>query len=85
MLAEEADYTAAGLQPRLIGVEVEAIDPLDIQLHLVLKQLPNGMLYHCYWPRLTLGLRVLPPLRRLYPEFSDSESDQPGPHHDSSV
>ena len=74
VVLEEADHTAAGLQPWLIGIEIEPINALDIQLHLVPKQLPYRVFYHCYWPRLTLGLRVLSPLRRLPPESSDSVS-----------
>jgi hypothetical protein len=69
VLAEEPNNPAAGLQARLLGVEVDPVDPFDVQLHFVHKQLPDPMLYHCQWPRLTLGLRVLPPPRRLYPKL----------------
>jgi hypothetical protein len=35
--AEEPNHPAAGLHPRLVGIEVEPVDALDVQLHLVLK------------------------------------------------
>jgi len=81
---EEANHPTAGLQSGLVGIEVQPVDPLDVELHLVFQQFPQRLFYHCHWPRLTLGLNVLPPPVRL-PTEAYYFRDQPGPPQGSSV
>jgi len=61
MLLEEIGCATTGLQYRLVGIQIQTVDPFDIQHHMLLQQFPDGLFYHCSRPRLTLGLRVPTP------------------------
>jgi len=43
---EETDYSTASLQPGLVGIEVQPVDPLDVDFHLVFQQFPQRLFYH---------------------------------------
>jgi hypothetical protein len=46
MLLEEGRHPATGLQHGLIGIEIEAVDPFDVQSDLFFQQLTQILVYH---------------------------------------
>ena len=67
---EEGRHPAAGLQPWLIQVEIQPVDPFEIQGDMVLEQLSDGLVYHDCRPRLTSWPRATRRYARLYREHS---------------
>ena len=77
---EEGRHPAAGLQPWLIQVEVQPIDPFEVQGDMLLQQLSDGLVYHDCRPRLTSWPRATHRLKRLHREHSLPSLNR-GPQH----
>ena len=54
MALEEGRHPTAGLQHGLVQVQVQPVDPFDVQDDLPLQHLTHGLSYHDRRPRLTL-------------------------------
>jgi hypothetical protein len=46
MLLEEGRHSTTGLQHGLIGIEIEAVDPFNVQSDLIFQQLTQILVYH---------------------------------------
>lgn len=84
MALEETHHPAAALQPRMVEVQIESVDPFDVQPDMPVQQLRYRLPYHCRRPRLTFRHRATRRTRG-YIRSLAAPSDQPGPPHDSSV
>ena len=63
MPLEEGHHPAARLQHRLVEVQVQPVDPFEVQDYLIFQQLTDGLFYHDSRPRLTTWRSATPPLR----------------------
>ena len=61
VLLEERRHPGTGLQSGLVEVQIQAVDPLDIQRDFLFEQLTDGLSYHDCRPRLTFWLCATPP------------------------
>jgi hypothetical protein len=67
---EEVGNAPAGLQPRLIQVQIQPVDPFEVQGDMVFQQLSDGLVYHDCRPRLTSWPRTTRRCARLQREHS---------------
>ena len=65
---EEGRHPAAGLQHGLVQVQVQPVDPFDVQNDLPLQQFAHGLSYHDSRPRLTSWLHATRRFARLLTE-----------------
>jgi hypothetical protein len=65
MALEEGRHPAAGLQHGLVQIQVQPVDPFDVQDDVPLQHLTHGLSYHDRRPRLTLWRQAIRRFARL--------------------
>jgi hypothetical protein len=47
MVFEEGSHPGPSLEQGLVEIQIQPVDPFNVQFHLLLKHFSHRLLYHC--------------------------------------